>query len=145
MGALGRVLRRTGTVAATTAAFTLAGTGIASAHHCYKDEWRQAAYEHLATSQTPWVSLSDLGKMFLLQDPALIEACGYVVDDAVADWMAEKGLTQEPLIQSRATVGAGAFYYKGTAPDPFEYLTDEDFNALGGAVFAGLESCSGGA
>ncbi len=124
MGALGRVLRRTGMVAATTAAFTLAGAGIASAHHCYKDEWRQAAYEHLSTNQTAWVSLSTLGKMFILGDPALIEQCGYVV-------------------HMRATVGGGAFYHKGKAPDPFEYLSDEDFMALEGEIAAGLESCLG--
>lgn len=143
MGALGRTLRRTGMVAATTAAFTLAGAGIASAHHCYKDEWRQAAYDHLSANGTAWVSLSDLGKMFLLQDPELIEQCGYVVDDAVADWMAERGMTQEPLIHSRATVGGGAFYHKGKAPDPFEYLSEADFDALGAEVFAGLDGCMG--
>lgn len=143
MGALGRVLRRTGMVAATTAAFTLAGAGIASAHHCYKDEWRQAAYEHLSTNQTAWVSLSTLGKMFVLGDPALIEQCGYVVDDAVASWMDDNGMSQEPLIHMRATVGGGAFYHKGKAPDPFEYLSDEDFMALEGEIAAGLESCLG--
>lgn len=144
MGALGRTLRRTGMVAATTAAFTLAGAGIASAHHCYKDEWRQAAYDHLSANRTAWVSLTDLGKMFLLEDPALIEQCGYVVDDAVGDWMEANGVTQVPLIHSRATIGGGAFYHQGKAPDPFDYLSEEDFEALGMAVFAGLEGCLGG-
>jgi hypothetical protein len=129
-------------VAATTAAFTLAGAGIASAHHCYKDEWTQAAYAHLSANNTAWMSFSDMGKMFLLQDPELIEQCGYVVDDAVADWMESEGLTREPLIHARATVGGGAFYHKGMAPMPFEYLSEEDFNAVVGQVFGGMTECA---
>ena len=58
MGALGRTLRRTGMVAATTAAFTLAGAGIASAHHCYKVEWTEKAYAQLSANNTAWMSFA---------------------------------------------------------------------------------------
>jgi hypothetical protein len=144
MGALTRAFRRTGVVAATAAAFTLAGAGIASAHHCYKDDWQAAAYQHHLKGGTAWVSLSDLGTMFLIP-PELQAQCGYVADEAVAAWMAESGLTQEPLIHSKATVGGGAFYNKGKAPKPFEYLSEADFDELGGLLMAGLEGCTAGA
>jgi hypothetical protein len=141
MGALGRTLRRTGMVAATTAAFTLAGAGIASAHHCYKDEWRQAAYDHLSANRTAWVSLSDVGTMFLI-GPEYAEQCGYVADDVVEAWMADTGMTQEPLIHSRATVGGGAFYHKGKAPDPFEYLGEAEFAMLTMGIIEGMATCA---
>lgn len=141
MGALGRTLRRTGMVAATTAAFTLAGAGIASAHHCYKDDWQQAAYDRLSAGGTAWISLSDLGTMFLI-GPEYAEQCGYVADDVVADWMAGTGTTQEPLIHSRATTGGGALYHKGKAPDPFQYLGDEDFMMLTMGIVEGMATCA---
>ena len=45
MTALHRTMRRAGTVLAATAAITLAGATMASAHHCYKEQWQEAAYQ----------------------------------------------------------------------------------------------------
>lgn len=141
MGALGRTLRRTGMVAATTAAFTLAGAGIASAHHCYKDQWQQAAYDHLSANGTAWVSLSDLGTMFLI-GPEYAADCGYVADDVVEAWMEAEGMTQEPLIHSRATTGGGALYHKGKEPAPFNYLGDAEFGMLTMGIIDGMAECA---
>ena len=59
-------------------------------------------------------------------------------DLAVAEWMGSVGMAQEPLIHSRATIGGGAFYNKGKAPQPFEYLSDADFGQLSGLVMTHL-------
>lgn len=96
------------------AALILASTGTTSAHHCYKQDWADAAYQHHRAGGTAWVSLSDLGRQFMVPEE-LQEACGWVADEAVADFMAIKGLEQEPLIHSKATTGSGA-YAKGRAP-----------------------------
>ena len=140
MGALRTILRRSGTVAAATAAVTLAGSSMASAHHCYRDYWQPNAYAQHAKGNTPWMPLSDMGVMFLI-GPDYAEQCGYVADDAVADFMAAHGMTQEPLIQSRATVGSGAAY-QGKAPKPFSYLSDEDFGELTMLVVQGMATCA---
>jgi hypothetical protein len=140
MGALRTILRRTGTVTAAAAALVLAGSSMASAHHCYRDYWQPAAYEQHLKGNTPWVPLSDMGVAFLI-GPDHAAACGYVADDAVAAFMAERGLTQEPLIHSRATVGSGAAY-RGNEPKPFSYLSDEDFGALTVAVVEGMATCA---
>ena len=140
MGALRTILRRTGTVAAAAAAITLAGSSVASAHHCYRDYWQPQAYEQHLKGNTPWVPLSDLGTMFII-GPEYAEQCGYVADDAVKDWMVANDVTQEPLIQSRATVGSGAYYKTGKEPKPFNYLSDEDFGMLTAAVVAGMADC----
>ena len=132
-------MRRLGAIASGAIAIAVASASVASAHHCYKDDWAQAAYEHHLAGGTAWVSLSDLGTMFLLT-PEQQAVCSFVVDDAVATWMDERDITQEPLIHSKATVGGGAFYKKGKAPGPFEYLGDADFMALEMAVAAGLEA-----
>jgi hypothetical protein len=141
MGALRTILRRAGTVTAAAAAVTLAGSTMASAHHCYRDYWQPAAYEQHLKGNTPWVPLSDMGKMFLI-GPDYVAQCGYVADDAVADFMAAHGLTQEPLIQSKATVGSGAYYKKGMEPKPFSYLSDADFGELTMSVIAGMAECA---
>jgi hypothetical protein len=114
---------------------------MASAHHCYRDYWQPAAYEQHLTGNTPWMPLSDMGTMFLI-GPDYAAQCGYVADEAVAAFMAERGLTQEPLIQSRATVGSGAYYKKGKEPKPFSYLTEEDFGMLTTAVIDGMATCA---
>lgn len=131
------IARRLGAVATGAVAIVVASASVASAHHCYKDEWAQAAYDHLKGSNTAWVTLSDLGTMFLLT-PEQQEVCAFVVDDAVEAWMEDREMSQEPLIHSKATVGSGAFYKKGMAPKPFEYLGDSDFMALEMAVVEGL-------
>ncbi|GAA2163268.1 hypothetical protein FHX52_2000 [Humibacillus xanthopallidus] len=113
---------------------------MASAHHCYRDYWQPAAYAQHVKGHTPWVPLSDLGTMYLI-GPEYAEQCGYVADDAVTAFMAERGLTQEPLIQSRATVGSGAAY-QGKAPKPFSYLSDGDFAMLTMAVIDGMATCA---
>lgn len=141
MGALGRALRRTGMVAATTAAFTLAGAGIASAHHCYKAEWQEVAYANLAEG-TAWMPLGDLATMVIQwQFPETPEDCYYVGQETVDAWMEMKGLEVEPLIHSRATTGGGALYHKGKAPKPFDYLMEEDFMWLDAHLAEGLDAC----
>ena len=40
----------------------MASASIASAHHCYKVDWNDAAYEHVS-SGTAWWTLNDLGAM----------------------------------------------------------------------------------
>lgn len=137
-----RMSHRIRYAAALAAVGLVTSAGTASAHHCYKDQWADAAYQHHLNGGTAWITLSDLGTMFLVP-PELQAECGWVVDDVVADWMADKGMSQEPLIHSRATVGGGAFYHKGKAPGPFEYLGDEDFMMLEAEVMAGLELCAG--
>ncbi|HHW83785.1 MAG TPA: hypothetical protein GX743_08255 [Actinomycetales bacterium] len=115
--------------AGLAAGLIVVSAGAASAHHCYKDEWSQAAYQHHLAGGTAWVSLSDMGRMFMIP-PELQEACGYVADDAVGAFMANRGMTQEPLIHSKATTGSGAFYNRGIAPKPFSYLSEGDFMEL---------------
>lgn len=135
------IFGRTSMIIAATAAMTLAGSTVASAHHCYKEQWRDAAYAALAPGGTPWISLSDLGTMFLVP-PELQDDCGYVVDDAVADWMDAEGIDQEPLIHSKAVVGGGAYHRAGKEPNPFNYLSESDFESLTDAVLEGLEECA---
>ncbi len=136
-----RARRATATVALAVA-LTMVGATAASAHHCYKDDWAAAAYEHHARGGTAWVTLSDLGTMFLIP-PELQQQCGYVADDVVADFMADRGLEQEPLIHSRATIGSGAAY-QGKGNMPFSYLGESDFEALSVGIMAGLATCSAG-
>jgi hypothetical protein len=121
----------------------LTSAGAASAHHCYMDSWTDAAYQHLSAGGTAWVSLSDLGTMYLIP-PELQSECGWAADQAVADWMEMNGVEQEPLIHSRATTGSGAFYKKGMAPKPFSYLSESDFDQLGGMLFGYLAECEAG-
>lgn len=128
--------------AGIAAALMLASTGVASAHHCYKQDWADAAYQHHQAGGTAWVSLSDLGAQFLIP-PELEEDCGWAADSAVADFMEMRGLTQEPLIHSKVTTASGA-YNQGKGPAPFSYLEEADFELLGGLVFGYLITCSPG-
>lgn len=127
---------------ALAVAMTMVGASAASAHHCYRDQWAGAAYQHHLQGGTAWVPLSDLGAMFLIP-PELQEECGYVADDAVAELMADNGLTQEPLIHSRATVGSGAAY-QGKNVRPFSYLSEEQFGALTTDLMERLQVCAAG-
>lgn len=141
MSTTARASRATATVGLAVA-LTMVGATAASAHHCYKDDWAAAAYAHHAQGGTAWVPLSDLGAQFLIP-PELQEECGYVADDVVADFMAERGLEQEPLIHSRATVGSGAAY-QGKGKMPFSYLGEADFEALSVGIMTGLATCTAG-
>lgn len=121
------------------AALLLVSAGTASAHHCYKS-WSEAAYEHHLAGGTAWVPLSTLGEMFLIP-PELQADCGWAADAAVADFMAARGMEQEPLIHSKATTGSGAYYKKGHQPGPFSYLEDADFMELDGYLSGYLAEC----
>jgi hypothetical protein len=134
-----RMSHRIRYAAALAALGLVTSAGAASAHHCYKDQWADAAYEHHRAGGTAWVSLSDLGEMFLVP-PELQADCGWVADAAVADWMQARDMTQEPLIHSRATIGGGAAA-KGKAPKPISYISDGDFEELGGILFGYLATC----
>ena len=140
MGALRTALRRTGTVASAVAAMTLAGSSMASAHHCYKNYWQPNAYTQHLKGNTPWMPLSDMGTMFII-GPEYAEQCGSVADDVVADFMEARGLTQEPLIHSRATTGGGAAH-QGKTVKPFSYLSDEDFEVLTVGIIDGMATCA---
>ena len=135
-----RMTQRLRYSAALAAVGLVTSAGAASAHHCYKDRWADAAYQHHLAGGTAWVSLSDLGAQFLVP-PELQEECGWVADAAVADWMQARKLTQEPLIHSKATVGGGA-HAKGNTPKPFSYLSDAEFEELGGLLFGYLAECA---
>lgn len=137
-----RTSRRISLVAATTTVLLAVGATSASAHHCYKDQWADAAYAHHAAGGTPWVPISDMGVMFLVP-PELQEQCGWVGDAATADFMAARGLTQEPLIHSKATVGSGAAG-KGKDVKPFSYLSEDDFGELTMSLMGYLETCVSG-
>jgi hypothetical protein len=136
-----RALGLGGSIVAATAALVLVGSSAASAHHCYKDEWQAAAYAHHLAGGTPWMPLSDMGQMYLIPE-ALQESCGYVADDAVEAFMAANGLTQEPLIHAKATVGSGAAY-QGKEPKPFSYLSEAQFESLTVDLMERLEECAG--
>jgi hypothetical protein len=141
MRSLAKGFRRGGTALAATAAITLAGATMASAHHCYRDVWMGASYGQISTGTTAWMPLSDMGVQFVI-GPDYAEQCGYVADDAVAAWMDEKGLTQEPIIHARATAGAGAYYVQGKEPKPFGYLEEDDFVELTMLVADGMAGCA---
>ena len=140
MGALHTALRRTGTVTATVAAMTLAGSSMASAHHCYKNYWQPNAYQQHLKGNTPWMPLSDMGMMYII-GPEYAADCGYVADDAVAHFMTVRGLTQEPLIHTRATTGSGAAY-QGKNVKPFSYLSEDDFGILTMGIVQGMSTCA---
>lgn len=132
--------RRVTATVALAAALSMFGATAASAHHCYKDEWAAAAYQHHLQGGTAWVSLSDMGRMFFIPEE-LQDECGWVADAVVADFMDDYGLEQEPLIHSRAVVARGAAY-QGKDVEPFSYLTEAQFAVLGEGLAAGLLECA---
>ena len=139
---MSRIARTTGRLLATlagTAALSIALAGTASAHHCYKEDWNDAAYAHHSQGGTPWQPLSNIGEMVVAEEIGLPQ-CTYVVDGAVADFMAAKGLTEEPLIHTRATAGGGAAHQGKDVP-PFSYLTDADFVLLDSLLGPAIEDC----
>lgn len=137
-----RALRRAGSVAAATAALALVGSA-ASAHHCYKEEWQDAAYAHLSQGGTPWMPLNEFVVLVMEWEYSAKVAteCAPIAGPLVEDFMDYKGLRQEPLIHMKTTVGSGAFM-NGNAPGPFNYL-EEDFDYLLPALDAGVSACMG--
>jgi hypothetical protein len=135
MGA--RLRHRAISALAAGAALSLLGSTAASAHHCYKVDWQERAYENLAASGTAWMPLSDLAVMFMASpDEAW---CAGVVDAAVLEWVQDAHFAQEPLIHSKATIGGGAFYKKGKVPPPINYISDDQFGTLiGGYVMPAM-------
>lgn len=134
-----RTVQRLLAVASGAVAIAVGNASLASAHHCYKESWADAAYAQLSQSNTAWVSLSDMGKQFLVA-PDELEECGYLIDEAVAEFMDAHDLEQEPLIHSKATIGSGAYYKKGKEPGKIRYLTDDQFGHLTMLVFEKLEA-----
>lgn len=132
-----RTVQRLLAVASGAVALAVGNASLASAHHCYKESWADAAYAQISQGNTAWMSLSDLGKQFLVAPDELAD-CGYLVDEAVTEWMDASGLTQEPLIHSRATIGSGAYYKKGKEPGKIRYLTEDQFGHLTMLVFEKL-------
>ena len=140
---LGRTVSRRVQIGAGLAAVVLlASATAASAHHCYKDDWSAAAHAQHLKGGTPWMPLSDMGVQFLIP-PEHQQTCAWVADEAVEDFMASRGMTQEPLIHIKATVGSGA-YQKGHEPQPFSYLTEADFQDLTVSLMGHLEECVSG-
>ena len=126
---------------AATAALSLAGATAASAHHCYKEEWQDAAYAQLSKGRTAWMPLSEMGRMVIAEEFDRPECAQYLTSDDLSEWLEAQGLNQEPLIQSRATVGGGLYYRTGTGPRPFGYLDEEDFEDLTGLLQAAVMEC----
>lgn len=121
--------RRLGVPVAAAGAVALAAAAPAAAHHCYKHDWQSAARLQLEQQRTPWVPMSDLLAGAITDVFGLPQACAAHTDEFVAAWMSHAGVDQEPLIQTRATIGGGA-EAQGRAPRPIGYLEDADFAYL---------------
>lgn len=137
-----RAVRRTGLVSVGAAAILAMGATAASAHHCYKADWNDAAATQLSKNSTAWLPLSDLAEFVITQDIGLPQCTGYG-DQVAAAWMEATGTEEEPLIHSKATAGGGAAH-QGKTVKPFLYLGDADFAVLDAALGAAIEDCLGG-
>lgn len=124
------------------AAILAMGATAASAHHCYKADWNDAAATQLAQGGTAWLPLSDLADMIITQEIGLTQCTGYG-DGIAAAWMEATGADQEPMIHSKATTGGGAAH-QGKTVKPFHYLGDADFVILDEALNAAIGDCLGG-
>lgn len=139
MSRTARVTGRLLAVVAGTAALSVGLAGTASAFHCYKEDWNDAAYAHHSQGGTAWLPLSDLGEILIAEELGLPQ-CAFVADGVIADFMEAKGLTEEPLILSRAVAGGGAAHQGKDVP-PFNYLTDADFVLLESLLGPAIEEC----
>jgi len=135
------LIRRAGVPAAVAGAVALVAAGPASAHHCYKADWQEAARVQLAAHQTPWMPMSDLLAGAITEVFGLPQECAAHADELVASWMSFAGVEQEPLIQTRATIGGGA-EAQGRPPRPISYLEESDFAYLDG-LLASTPDCQG--
>ena len=134
------IARRALGAVAGAAALSLGLATAASAHHCYKVDWNEKAYANHAQGGTAWVPLSQVGAMIISQDIGMPECAGYA-DVAIQHWMAETGTSVEPILQSKATVGSGAYYKKGKAPKSFAYLGESDFMILEEGIGMAIDAC----
>ncbi len=138
------IIRRSVGVIAGAAALTLGTATVASAHHCYKVDWNDKAYEQLSKGGTAWMPLTDLGAMIISEEIGQPQCAGYA-SIAVDHWMAETGTTKVPLLHSKATVGSGSYYKRGVAPKPFAYLEEADFMILEEGLGMAIDACMAGA
>jgi hypothetical protein len=112
----------------------------ASAHHCYKTEWQEAAYAQVS-SGTPWTPMSELVAFAVTEFFGGTAECAAHADEWTAAWMDAHDVETEPLIHMRATVGGGAHDRNGKTVPPFSYLTEADFAELEGLIMA-EEDCA---
>lgn len=136
---LNHTFRRLGIAVAGAGALAIAVAGPAAAHHCFKDEWQDAARAQLTQGKTPWMPMSDFIAFAITEEFGLPDECAAHADQFVAAWMTHAGVDEEPLIHMRATVGGGAAH-QGRAPQPMSYLEDADFDYLGG-LLGSTEDC----
>jgi hypothetical protein len=127
-------LVRAGGVVAGGTALALLAAGPASAHHCYK-EWNDAARAQVSTG-TSWMAMSDFVSFAATEFFGLSDACASHGDEWTQAWMVEAGVTTEPTVHMRATVGGGAAHRTGKEPKPFGYLGDDDFAFLESQIFS---------
>jgi len=120
------LFRRLGVPAAAAGALALAAAGPAAAHHCYKNDWQAAARAQLEHNHTAWMPMSDFLEVAITDFFGLPPECATHADEFVASWMSYAGVDQEPIIQTRATIGGGA-ELQGRDPRPISYLEEDDF------------------
>lgn len=134
--------RRASAVVASAAAITLGVAGTASAHHCFKVDWSQAAYEQHIQGNTPWMPLSDLFDLYVAPDIfAGYPDCQGTGDRAVEVFLGASGITQEPLIHGKATIGTGEKPHpKGKQPRSIDYLGNYE-DAMNAAVITVGNEC----
>ena len=85
----------------------MASASIASAHHCYKVDWNDAAYEHVS-SGTAWWTLNDLGAMIITQDLGLPQGPSGAVAPAVPPpaWGGAPGAGGGPTLPGQGRTGS---------------------------------------
>jgi hypothetical protein len=108
----------------------------ASAFHCYKTDWQDAAYAQVR-SGTTWTPMSEFLEFAVM---TFFEGgtpeCAAHADEWTEAWMEANGVEEEPLINMRATAGGGAHDRNGKTVPPFSYLDDDDFGQLAALILA---------
>jgi hypothetical protein len=130
-----QTIRRTTTAVAAAGAATVLVATSASAHHCYKENWTDAAYAQVS-SGTAWMPMSGFVAFAIQEFFGLPAECAAHADEFTAAWQEANGVEQEPLIHTRATAGGGAADRNGKDVPPFNYLGDADFMFLESLIFA---------